>query len=470
VCGCRPLAAGLDNLGKSLAFRVIANATVDRDLNIWHGSGDVFRPLRIEPDGRPVYDFTKPERCGIPSVAAIDPEDGSIFSFSEGEESAGSHVCLARTGKDGAMMWDYRGAIHWPRAINLPPRRPGKFRGATALLGVAGDFTGYATYFGTHHVYTSDGICVAMIFRDPRLATSIGADVIATENCNGQLVKPKGMNRYFALAGDQDGRITEVLGLDTVKRLPGGTLTITEADAKRVADAQATYKAGAKRQVLALVRGREALEAARPVSKSISGTQAFEARAAYDDKNLYVMFNVTSPAPLVSGMADPQLVFKGGNVLDIQLAADPTADHPARKAPVPGDVRILVSQRNGKPVAVAYRPKVQGFKGQPIVFRTGNVESFDSIDVNDQISLEYKQLTIGTFQATAIIPLSVAGLQPRPGTRIRMDVGCIYGNNEGTKAMARSYWTNNGFSANVLNDVPNESKLEPAMWGEAEVQ
>lgn len=39
-----------------------------------------------------------------------------------------------------------------------------------------------------------------------------------------------------------------------------------------------------------------------------------------------------------------------------------------------------------------------------------------------------------------------------------------------TKGMARSYWSNNGFSANVLNDVPNESKLEPAEWGEAEVE
>jgi hypothetical protein len=36
--------------------------------------------------------------------------------------------------------------------------------------------------------------------------------------------------------------------------------------------------------------------------------------------------------------------------------------------------------------------------------------------------------------------------------------------------MARSYWSNNGFSANVLNDLPNESKLVPAEWGEAEVE
>ena len=35
--------------------------------------------------------------------------------------------------------------------------------------------------------------------------------------------------------------------------------------------------------------------------------------------------------------------------------------------------------------------------------------------------------------------------------------------------MARTYWMNNSFSANVTNDIPNESRLEPGEWGVAEV-
>jgi len=35
---------------------------------------------------------------------------------------------------------------------------------------------------------------------------------------------------------------------------------------------------------------------------------------------------------------------------------------------------------------------------------------------------------------------------------------------------ARAYWANNGFSANVLDNVPNESRLTPAEWGEADVE
>ena len=98
------------------------------------------------------------------------------------------------------------------------------------------------------------------------------------------------------------------------------------------------------------------------------------------------------------------------------------------------------------------------------------MESFDSIETSDLVALEYQQATTGSFKAVATIPLAVLGWRPQPGTKVKMDLGYIFGNGEGTKAMVRSYWSNNGFSANVLNDVPNESKLTPKEWGLAEVE
>jgi len=443
---------------------------VDRDLNLWHGSGQVFRPVRIEADGRPVYDFAKPEKVPIAALPeAADPEDGSLYALNENGDA--NNIGFARFQPDGKLLWGYRGVVPWPQALSLPPQRAGKLWGATVSLGSAGDFTGFATYFGTHHLYTRDGLAVAMIFRDPRMGGELGPDIIACENMNGQLVKPQGMNRYFALGGDQDGRITEILGLDTVKRLPGGEYVISDADAKKVADAQAAYQAQlAKGQKLVIARGRKALDSAQPVAKSTGPTQSFEARAAYDEKNLYVKFDVTSPAELVNGITDPFLIFKGGNCLDIQLAADPKAD-PKRQTGTVGDVRILVTRQNGKPLAMVYRPKVKGFTGQPFTFRTGNTETFDSIAPAEQVGLEYRYTaTQGAFTAVVTIPLQVLNWTPQPGTAVRMDLGYIFGNNEGTKAMVRSYWSNNGFSANVLNDVPNESKLVPGEWGMAEVE
>jgi hypothetical protein len=45
---------------------------------------------------------------------------------------------------------------------------------------------------------------------------------------------------------------------------------------------------------------------------------------------------------------------------------------------------------------------------------------------------------------------------------------CAY--TAGTQAALRAYWTNNSFSANVTADIPNESRLEPAEWGTANVE
>jgi len=42
---------------------------------------------------------------------------------------------------------------------------------------------------------------------------------------------------------------------------------------------------------------------------------------------------------------------------------------------------------------------------------------------------------------------------------VKMDVGCIFGNQPGNQAALRSYWTSNSFSANVTYDIPNESRL-----------
>ncbi|HUT01454.1 MAG TPA: hypothetical protein VM031_03295, partial [Phycisphaerae bacterium] len=455
----------LGNRAEGLAFH-----WVDEKLNLWSGAGFVHRPLRIEKDGRPVYDFTKPEKIPMKGHNGhgpifTDPHDGSVYTNSEQDDPG-----FARWSADGKLLWGYRGVVSWREAINMPPLKPGKLWGPTCPLAVAGEFTGLATYFGPFHLFTRDGLYVGMIFRDGRLG-GMGPDVVACESFAGQLVKPKGMDRYFLLTGDQDGRVTEVLGLDTVKRLPGGTMRMTKKDVLVAAKALAEYAALlAKGQRLTLVRGQAGLASAKSVGKTIDDRRAFTARAAYDEKNLYVHFDVTSPSPLVNAVSDPHILFRGGNLLDIQLAADPKAD-PKRKTPAAGDVRILVSRRGGKTVAVLFRPTVKGFSGKPVVLTspTGK-ESFDAIAASDRVQLKHTPRGAEAFEATVTIPLDLLGLKPTPGASVRMDVGYVFGNKTGTAAAVRAYWSNNSFTANVINDVPHESRLEPAEWGTAVVE
>jgi hypothetical protein len=133
---------------------------------------------------------------------------------------------------------------------------------------------------------------------------------------------------------------------------------------------------------------------------------------------------------------------------------------------------LLISQRAGRPWAVRFRPKLAGFTRQPItmVSPTGS-EVFDDIAATDRVELRGYRPSAKGFEVTAVVPLEVLGLPTlEPGAQWRMDVGYIFGNAGGLSATARAYWHNNGFSANVVNDIPNESRLEPAEWGLARVE
>jgi hypothetical protein len=216
-----------------------------------------------------------------------------------------------------------------------------------------------------------------------------------------------------------------------------------------------------------VVRGRSALDGTEPGARALDPGRRFEARAAYDATNFYVRFDVTAPAPLTNAESEPKLLFRGGNCLDIQLAADPSAEA-ARKEPAAGDVRVLVTRRDEKPFAMVYRPRAAGFTGERIVFKspTGQ-EAFDAIEELQGVALEYRKTADG-FRATVALPLAALGWQPLPGKAVKLDLGYVFGNDTGTRAAARAYWTNNGFTA--VNDVPHESRLEPAEWGTARVE
>lgn len=449
---------------------------VDDDLNLWNTRGFVYRPVRFERDGRPVYDFARPRRIPVSGSYAygfqglsVDPQDGSFYTFRDvgGKvpDYAGSY---ARWTPDGKLMWDYRVASGMDRALTQPIPRPGQVWGITRPLGVAGEFTGVATYFGNFHLFTRDGLYVARLFQDRRLGRA-GPDVLHAETFCGQLIRTEKSGRYLLLGGDTDGRVIEVLGLDTVRRFEG-THTITPEQVAAVRKAQADY-AGlqARAQRLSIARGRTALEAAPGVRRVVDGTRGFTVRAAYDAQNLYVRYDLESPFGLVNSIPDPRILFTGGNALDIQLAADAKAD-PKRTKPAAGDVRLLVTRQQGRPLAVIYRPKVAGFTGQPIVLRspTGQ-QSFDAIEVSDQVRLDYQKTPAG-FRAVVAVPLAVLDWRPQPGAAVRLDVGYLFGNATGNQCGQRAYWANTGPTAAVIGDVPSESRLEPQHWGTATVE
>jgi hypothetical protein len=446
-------------------------AWLNKDLSVMLRTGQILKPTKILDNGQPVYDVANAVdspirgKGGLPHAYLTKGPDGTVFT--SGNRKGPS---LIRWSSDGGIVWSYNDIPSWPHSLNLPITGPGRLWGMTNLMGVGGDYFAAMTYFGVNHVFTTDGICVAALLRDGRVGGR-GPDEGQPEGQGGQFVKLKidGADRYFIIHGGQDTRVWEVTGLDTVQRLPERTYEHSQADATLAAEKLEEYRKSAESsQRLVIARGRSALDLAKPVGKAVDSERRFEARAAYDEENLYLRYDVTAAAEMVNAAPDPRLIFKGGNLIDLQLATDPAA--PAdRKTPAPGDLRLLVTRQNDQPVAVLYRPRVANFSGEPIVLRspTGQ-ESFDSIEPVE-VKLDYRKTATG-FTAVVTIPLKTLGFQPQVGQQVRMDLGYIFGNTPGTAAAARAYWKNNSFTANVLNDIPHESRLEPAEWGQALVE
>ena len=438
-------------------------------------------PTRILPNGAPLYEeknvvtyeYANHQYPLYTSDFAVNPADGSVLMY------AGADIKyldklevwpLTYWTRDGKMVWRFRNGCRWLDMYEFPIARPDQYWGCTRCIGITDGITGFTSYFGMCHLLTTDGVALGTIMKDGRSAAASGPERINCEWFSGQLVKLND-GRWFLLGGDQDGRVMQVLGLDTIHRFEG-KLTLTPEDTKAAGSALAEWSAGqARAQSLTLTRTVAAPDwiNLRPLTITVDEQRRFTAKAAHDDANLYLQYQVTAPAGLTNSVQETQLIFHGGNCLDLQLATDPQAD-PQRTKPAPGDLRVLITRRDGKALAVVYRPKVAAFAGQPTVFTspTGQ-ESFDQIEVWPDLPLTYEQSDTG-FTATVTLPLARLGWRPVPGSAVKMDLGYLFGNETGNQIVVRKYWSNASFSSGVTNDVPNESRLEPARWGTAVVE
>lgn len=444
-------------------------ALVNKDLSVRLSSGKLWRPVRIEANGRPVYDPARAESVPVGTPLA----DGSVLNLDQrgGRDGTQPGPGLYRQRVDGTMAWQYPDMIAWRHSLNLPMVKAGRLWAMTGLMGVAGEFFAHQTYWGPNQVFRTDGQYVGTILFDRR---EVGRGPYAgqSEGQGGYFTQLRldGRDRCFAIGGSQDVRVWEVVGLDSIRDLPGGAYVHTAdavAKAQAAKDAYEAVLAGG-RHVRIVPGGKAALATAPPARRPVEGGRGFEVRAAYDAEGLYLRFDVTTPHELVNATPDRRILFRGGNCLDIQLASDPAAA-PTRDKPVPGDLRLLVTRQNRQPLAMLFRPRIADFAGEAIVLNspTGQ-EAFDAIEAVTGVALDYARTGEG-FTATVTVPHSVTGLAPRPGQPIQLDLGYIFGNAEGTRTAARAYLFNDSFSAHVIDDIPNESRLEPACWGEATV-
>jgi len=450
-----------------------------------------FGGVLIPPDGfndcgAPRYSFRNVvERPALPVTGTYSTmllPDGALFSVSSP---------LALQGPDGTLRWTYPEEYCGVHASHRAPQpKQGEIAGSLMCLGHAkadgdiGHLIGIVTNFGYYALFTEDGLYAARLFHDYRTGApgwhtstaergmEVGAFSLGGEHFCGSFTRAAN-GTYYVVAGHNHSSISEVHGLETLRRAEY-PLAVTAAD---LAACQ-TYH---RRRTLEAARSAppKFIRARRLDNFAADGsldewTNAYtadirgagSARIAFDAENLLLAFEVTDDSPLLNTGEDPKMLFKTGDSVDLQIGTDPAADS-ARLGPAPGDLRLLLTISRGKPIAVLYRHKVPGTPQNKTHLFSSPMRTVqvDVIQVLRGLPIAAKTRPAG-YVLEAAIPLKTLGLVPKNGTRLKADFGILRGDPRGEDTRERLYWANRATA--IINDMPSEIDLCPALWGTVE--
>ncbi len=462
-----------------------------------------FAPSRFTAEGVPVYDLDRGEILATGTQSPVSsggdqalwhPSGWTVLTTPPKPLSPYSVGAVFK----GAPRWSYPSP--WPglhASHESPaPDHPGQVIGTTRLLGDvitppnsdAGPIWCVNGNQGNMYLFTVDGLFVAELFKDVRRGPTwsmpmasrgmlLNGLTLHDENFWPTITQTKDGNTYLV-----DGARTSLVrvdGLNTIRRLPETTLTVTAEDLtkarayfvetehlRQTSQGTPTLTVGLRKTAPTVDGNIEEWLGADWAEIDKSGVAAFfdSKSKPYDVRGavmvagdrLYAAYR-TGDANLLRNSGEmATALFKTGGALDLMLGTAPAAD-PKRTKPVPGDCRLLVSQVKGKTAAMLYRAVVPGTT-EPVPFsspwRTITLDRVE--DVADQVQFAG---TNGNFEIS--IPLATLGLKPETGAQIKGDIGILRGN--GFQTLQRVYWANK--TTGITADVPSEAELTPRLWG-----
>lgn len=469
---------------------------------IFYGTNYRLAPTGWTPCGAPLYDFAQAKRMptpddskgmhgnGMGATRGLGSADGRLMVYNGvyGESHSEFPCYDIETGK---LLWSYPNnyvGVHGGH--NAPPPQTGMIRGAYDILGTGklpnpiGDIFVIATDKGEWHILTGAGFYLTRLFEadplkirwpDPAVPGAIMDTVppgMGAEDFGGSMTVAKDGQLYL-----QHGKTafinSRVVGLDTVRQLPGGKLTVAQGDlAQATAFREKLLQASVGAKMVTAKKGavaftgdlRKDFNTQEPLAFQKSNADRVEAAIAWDDANLYLAWQVNDATPWVNGASDAAQMYAMGDTVDFQLGADPKAD-PKRDKPALGDLRLSIGNLAGKPTAVVYRPVAK--EKAPKKFYSGvwkdGVE-YDSVLTLADAKIEVKvDAARKTYVVEAAIPLATLGLKPAAGLTLSGDFGATFGDAAGKDTVLRSHWNNQ--ATGIVADEVAELQLEPRNWG-----
>ncbi len=174
-------------------------------------------------------------------------------------------------------------------------------------------------------------------------------------------------------------------------------------------------------------------------------------------KNLYLAWRVFGRGKMTNAGQDYHLLFKTGDAVDLMIGPEQQTAQGA------GNLRLLLTQKDGKPVAVLNQKVAPNSAARYEFSSPWRTFAFDRVEQIPDVQMATGAINGGYF-VEAAIPWKVLGLAPQSGLKLKGDIGVLFADNGGTQTISRQYWSNK--ATGLVNDVPGEADLTPKLWGE----
>ncbi len=487
------------NLGMDMTLYVVDHSSRAERRSKADPNAPVLRSVRVTgvtDCGAPVYDVAHitpaPQAWYTGRVRSANPSHDGTSVLVNQAVAKDTYEWQCFDADSGRLLWSYPNPyyqVHGSHRSGGP--KPGLFRGGFNPVGTArlpepiGNLWVINTNCGEWHVLCDGGFYLTRLFNgDPfewdwpdRAVPGAAMDDCppgsggedfggsAMQGDDGQLYIQAGKSAVWNL---------RAVGLDAVRAVPGGEVTLDASDLARAREfrTRALQQAvGTRRLTLRKLTPKEFTGSLRrdlPGCPLIRFAKRRDAEvtvaAAWDERFLYITWEVRDPTPWVNAAADPAEMYLAGDTVDFQLATDPAAE-PDRRDAGPGDLRVSIGNHKGKPTAVLYRRV--STKRKPRRFTSGVVEDYrmDYVGVMPDARVEvFPPKPRGRYVVQAALPLETLGLKPAEGLKLAGDFGATHSDPAGKATVLRTHWNNQ--DTGLIDDAVFELKMTPANWGE----
>ena len=443
--------------------------------------------------GAPVYDYKDAKLLVSEKVNQGSGDSQMAWVDRKGDVLLMGESPMSMFDTQGKLLWTYPNkwpGVHGSHKANQAKRGsvigPLFVMGSTDLEGDQGEVFCLRGNLGESYLLTTDGLYVGSLLRDCRSGPDALPDNLArgmsVKDCSaggepfgGSFFKNPADGKIYMEGPVDENRaapmVCEVKGLETIRKLPVQNIEFTQSDyesaakivEKKVKDEKKMMVVGAPVQAvkdapdLGTFKWGEKYMAKWAFSNARSASAAF----TFDEKNLYLCFrDVTDDSPMVNTGADSKILYKSGDALEFELRTKPDDENPDI---IPGDIRLVISVFEGKPVAVLYAYQQPGTTGKPISFGS----PVGKIDIDVVRVIEGARINIerqaDRYNLFATIPLEALGFKPEKGKSYKGDFGVVYSDKKGAINELRMYWSNP--VTGMVNDLYVESKIQPNLWG-----